>query len=62
MQTTDKYYNSQLEAIQDFYKSLQQEEHPEVSLSEAIITWFANGYAEKFRQEYLNSHALFTNN
>ncbi|HQV30253.1 MAG TPA: hypothetical protein PKV71_00170 [Calditrichia bacterium] len=52
----NKYYSSQLEAIQDYYHHLMEEDGKEISLTEAIINWFTEGHAEAFREEYLRSN------
>ncbi|MGH1362285.1 MAG: hypothetical protein ACRBF0_01935 [Calditrichia bacterium] len=58
MDLGNSFYHSQLEAIQEYYDSLSDEEQQAISLTEAIITWFTEGHAEKFRQEYLRMHEV----
>ena len=62
MELKEQYYHSQLEAIQDFYKSLRSEETKNVSLTDAIITWFTDGHAEEFRQAFLKNNTLLSQN
>ncbi|MCB0290972.1 MAG: hypothetical protein KDH97_12015 [Calditrichaeota bacterium] len=54
-----KYHESQLDAIEDYYSTLneygaQYAETP-VSMEDAIIQWFTDGHAENFRDTYLKS-------
>jgi len=62
MQTSEKFYNSQLQAIENFYSTLQESEPADVTITDAIITWFTSGYAEQFREDYLSDEAAFTQN
>ncbi len=62
MQTSEKFYNSQLEAIENFYSTLRESEPSDITITDAIITWFTAGYAEKFREEYLSHETAFTQN
>lgn len=62
MKTHDhKYHESQLDAIEDYYSTLnaygaQYADDP-VSMETAIIQWFTDGHAETFREAYLKSTA-----
>lgn len=58
MNNGNSFYNSQLDAIRKFYYRLQNRVEDNITLNDAIIAWFANGYAEKFREEYLNQHHI----
>jgi len=58
MKAANNFQNSQLEAINKFYNRLIEQDGKEVSMTEAIITWFAEGYAEQFRDEYLRKHLM----
>lgn len=58
MEQRNNFYNSQLDAIRSFYKKLENRVEDKISLSDAVVAWFANGHAEKFRQEYLNRHQM----
>lgn len=62
MQTSEKFYNSQLQAIENFYSTLQDAEPSDVTITDAIITWFTAGYAEKFREDYLSDETAFPQN
>jgi hypothetical protein len=58
MNRGNSFYNSQLDAIRKFYNRLQNRVEDNITLNDAVIAWFANGYAEKFREEYLNQHQM----
>jgi hypothetical protein len=58
MNRGNSFYNSQLDAIRKFYNRLQNRVEDNITLNDAVIAWFANGYAEKFREEYLNKHQI----
>ena len=62
IQTKDEFYYSQLEAIQNFYNMLRETDKVDVSLTEAIITWFTDGYAEEFREDYIRDHPYVIQN
>ena len=49
------YYESQLAAIEELYRKLAQtsEKHP--SMQEVIVSWFTEGYAEKFREDFFQT-------
>ena len=53
MEFGNNFYDSQLEAIQDYYNDRLTDEGNPISLTEAIINWFTDGHAERFRQDYL---------
>jgi len=46
MKSGKSFQNYQLEAIQSRVEE-------QITLKDAIIEWFANGHAERFREEYL---------
>ncbi|RMG67882.1 MAG: hypothetical protein D6715_03725 [Calditrichaeota bacterium] len=50
------FNEAQLEAIKQFYQSLKQSNQEEISMTEAILAWFTEGYAEKFREQYLSAN------
>jgi hypothetical protein len=58
MKTGNDFYNYQLDEIKKLYKKLQNRVEEKITLNDAVIAWFANGYAEKFREEYLNQHQV----
>lgn len=58
MNRGNSFYNSQLDAIRKFYNRLQNRVEDNITLNDAVVAWFANGYAEKFREEYLNQHQI----
>lgn len=57
MNLKDHYHNIQLEAIEVLYQALRNKEDESISLSDAVVTWFTDGYAEKFREEFLKKEA-----
>ncbi len=53
MERQPSFYSLQIQAIQNFYNQLiARNQHP-LTMTEAILRWFTEGYAEKFREEYL---------
>ena len=54
----NSFYNSQLDAIRKFYNRLQNRVEDNITLNDAVVAWFANGYAEKFREEYLSQNQI----
>lgn len=58
MKVGNSFQNSQLEAIHRFYDRLLERNGKKVSMAEAIITWFAEGHAEKFREEYIKQQLM----
>lgn len=46
------YMALQLMEIESFRMSLSQQSHEQVSFSEAIMLWIAQGYAEQFKAGY----------
>ncbi len=52
------YYESQLAAIEELYRKLAQtsEKHP--SMQEVIVSWFTEGYAEKFREDFFQTETM----
>lgn len=58
MKKGNDFYNSQLNEIKKLYRSLQNRVEEKITMKDAVITWFANGYAERFREEYLNQHQV----
>lgn len=58
MKAANNFQNSQLEAINKFYNRLIEQDGKEISMTEAIITWFAEGHAEQFRDEYIRKQLM----
>lgn len=58
MKQGNDYYGSQLDEIRKFYNRLQNRVEEKITLKDAVIAWFANGYAERFREEFLNQHQI----
>lgn len=58
MSQRNHFYHSQLEAIRSFCEKLQNRVEEQISLRDAVVAWFANGHAEKFRQEYLSRRQI----
>jgi len=53
MERQQSFYALQIEAIQNFYTNLMSRSKQPLSITDAILRWFTEGYAEKFREEYL---------
>ena len=58
MEFRNDFFDSQLEAIQDLYNRLSNENKDDVSLRDVVISWFSEGYAEEFREEYMKNQSL----
>jgi len=58
MQSHTDYQKQQYDEIQVLYEKLNQEKNSEVSLTDTVITWLTEGYAEEFRRRYLKSVML----
>jgi hypothetical protein len=58
MHSHTEFQKMQLNEIQVLYEKLNQEKKSEVSLTETVITWLTEGYAEEFRRKYLKSIML----
>ncbi len=58
MEWNKHYTNSQLEAIQSYYNKMNKKDEDQLSLTDAIISWFTDGPAEKFREEYLKKQSM----
>lgn len=58
MQSHTDYQKQQYDEIHVLYEKLNQEKNSEVSLTETVITWLTDGYAEEFRRRYLKSVML----
>lgn len=54
MQKDYGYFESQVDAIRQYYENLINTEKEPVSLKDVVVDWFTNGHAEKFRKEFLN--------
>ena len=57
MNKGNQYYDSQLEAIRNYYEKLSKNKNEKITIKEAVVEWFVNGHAEKFRKEFLSEHA-----
>jgi hypothetical protein len=60
MQNNQNYQKHHLDAIHRFYDELNQKVNHQLSLTEVVIAWFTEGYAESFRKEYLKTKNLVT--
>ncbi len=58
MSRTSDFQKRQLNAIQNYYLMMRNKMKKDVTLTDAIISWFTEGYAEKFREEYFRQHTL----
>ena len=52
MKAMNRYYQEQLKAIHNLYNDLSRRSKQKLSLEQVVLTWFAEGYAEKFREAY----------
>ncbi len=57
MNTFTVYQKKQLEALQSYYLEQKQARKESYELTDAIISWFTDGHAEKFREDYLRENA-----
>ena len=53
MQSTVEYQKDHLQAIQKFYDELNRKTNYQFSVSDVIIAWFTEGYAETFRKKFI---------
>ena len=60
MEKVPDYQQKQLEAIHLLYKNLIKKSKNKLSLNEVIISWFTDGYAERFRSEYLENNPIYS--
>ena len=52
------YYESQVDAIREYYQQVKTIKEEPVSLKDVVLDWFANGHAEKFRKEFLSKKTV----
>jgi hypothetical protein len=60
MKGISDFQQKHLEAIHVFYKALKNNRRENLALSDVIISWFTEGHAEKFRQDYLKNNPVFS--
>lgn len=60
MESQPTFHQMQIQAIQKLYRVLLLKSKKPISMTDAIITWFAEGYAEKFREEYLRKQSAYS--
>lgn len=58
MEFGNDYFDSQLEEIQKLYNRLSDKEREKITVRDAIISWFAEGHAERFREEFLKKQSV----
>jgi hypothetical protein len=58
MQKNEHYQKDHLDAIHRFYDELNLKANNQFSLTEIVIAWFTEGYAESFRKDYLKTKNL----
>lgn len=58
MNKVNDFQKKQLDAIQAFYVDVKTRTKKNISMTDAIISWFTEGYAEKFRDDYLRNHIM----
>lgn len=51
------YFDTQVDAIEEFYTTLSQDPGGNISMTEAIVKWFTEGPAEDFREMHLEEPA-----
>ncbi len=60
MKRVNEYQKRQLKAIENFYQEVSQRTNSQFSLSDVVIAWFTEGYAEVFRRRNLRHKAIAT--
>lgn len=58
MAHANDFSQKQLNALHLYYKTLRKKHEQKISLHDAVIAWFTDGHAEKFREEYLKNDAV----
>ncbi len=58
MNQNSDFQRRQLDAIQNYYLMMKHRMKKNISLTDAIISWFTEGYAEKFREEYFRQNTF----
>ncbi|GAB4380261.1 MAG: hypothetical protein Kow0042_30220 [Calditrichia bacterium] len=54
------YQEKYLDALHNYFYKLKKERKDDVSMSDAVISWLTDGHAERFRNEYLKKHTIFS--
>ncbi len=58
MKEQNDYQKQHYQAIQGFYQEVNRKMDKGCSMKDVIISWFTDGYAEKFRQEYIKKQSV----
>ncbi len=58
MKYDQDYSDSQLDALEEFYGKLSDVNEDQVSMRDAIVLWFTEGYAEEFRETFLEEQPV----
>lgn len=54
------YQKQQIEAIHTYFNKVKKKTKDNPSMTDVVISWFTEGHAEKFRNEYLKRNSLYT--
>ncbi len=58
MKSDRQFQRKQLEALQSFYHKVKRSSETEPTMRDVVLTWFTEGYAERFRSEYLKNNSI----
>jgi len=58
MQNVLENQREHIEAIRSFYYEVNQRSDHQYSLTDVVVAWLTEGYAEMFRQEQIKKRAL----
>lgn len=60
MKINSNYEQRHLEAIHSYYYKLKEKNQLQITMKDVVLSWFAEGYAEQFRDEYLKNHQVMS--
>ncbi|GAB4333646.1 MAG: hypothetical protein Kow0037_11940 [Calditrichia bacterium] len=60
MHRRDDFNRKQLEALHRYFDRVKRSRQGNVTMSDVVISWFTDGHAERFRNEYLKNHTIFS--
>ncbi len=58
MAETNDYQQKQINAIHLYYNHIRKKHDDNITLKEVVISWFTEGHAEKFREDYLKNNSI----
>ena len=58
MENVMEFQKEHIDAIRDFYEEVNRRTNYQYSLTDVVIAWLTEGYAEKFRQEQIHKRAV----